>query len=154
MVLDFAPDQLPWLALHPVGEWVGERLRLPKRPMGWCYRPLAWPAWNHQHRKLVRFWTAHTGAEVHLIDGPRSSGAEVGGVVAPSAEALATQLRTELTVSRRHLRETLAAYWDREWRRQHSGYGTSPQDHLWRAASAVGEMQDAVDELAGREPSG
>ena len=38
-------------------------------------------------------------------------------------------------------------YWDRDWRRQHKGYDESPEDHLWRAAAAVSEMQDALDGL-------
>lgn len=33
--LDVPADELPWLALHPAGEWVGESLRLGKRPLLW-----------------------------------------------------------------------------------------------------------------------
>src|SRR5687768_7075470 len=61
LVLDVPPDDMPWLALNPTGEWVGGRLRLGKRPFLWCYRPLAWPVWNHEHRRLVRFWSARDG---------------------------------------------------------------------------------------------
>ena len=43
LVLDVPPAELPWLVLHPAGEWVGEQLRLGKRPMQWYYRPLGWP---------------------------------------------------------------------------------------------------------------
>ena len=38
-------------------------------------------------------------------------------------------------------------YWDGGWRREHRGYDETPEDHLWRAAAAVSEMQDALDEL-------
>ena len=38
-------------------------------------------------------------------------------------------------------------YWDGDWRGEHKGHGESPEDHLWRAAAAVSEMQDALDEL-------
>jgi hypothetical protein len=64
----------------------------------------------------------------------------------PAAE-LARQLVVELPVSRRHLRTVVERYWDGGWRREHEGYDESPEDHLWRAAAAVSEMQDALDEL-------
>ena len=44
LVLDVPAQELPWLALHPAGEWVGDQLRLGKRPLRWCYRPLTWPS--------------------------------------------------------------------------------------------------------------
>lgn len=31
LVLDLPADDLPWLALDPAGEWVGDQLRLGKR---------------------------------------------------------------------------------------------------------------------------
>ena len=51
-------------------------------------------------------------------------------------------------MSRRYLRQVLAKYWDLDWRREHTGYDESPEDHLWRAATAVSEITDALDELA------
>jgi hypothetical protein len=58
------------------------------------------------------------------------------------------QLQAELPVSRAHLRSMIERYRDRDWRREHKGYDESPEDRLWRAAAAVSEMQDALDELA------
>ena len=45
---------------------------------------------------------------------------------------------------RRHLATILDNYHDRHWRRAHKGYGTYPEDHLWRAAQAVRELTDAI----------
>jgi hypothetical protein len=56
IALDVPPDEAPWLAINPAGEWAAEQLRLRKRPLLWCYRPLGWPVWNHQHRRLARYW--------------------------------------------------------------------------------------------------
>jgi hypothetical protein len=42
LVLDLPAGELVWLALHPVAEWVGEQLRVGKRPMQWSYRPVTW----------------------------------------------------------------------------------------------------------------
>jgi len=129
-------EELPWLALHPAGEWVGDQLRLGKRPMRWCYRPLAWPVWNYEHRRLVRFWSAVDGLNTTAIDALASRRLDHLSVVEPSIDDLADQLREELAVSRRHLRAVLDGYWDRDWRREHTG-DESPEDHLWRAATAV-----------------
>jgi hypothetical protein len=39
----------------------------------------------------------------------------------------------ELAASLAHLQRVDAAYWEREWRRDHKGLGIYPEDHLWRA---------------------
>jgi hypothetical protein len=149
LVLDVPADELPWLALHPDGEWVGSQLGLGKRPMRWSYRPSAWPVWNHEHRRLVRFWSSAEGTDEDVIEALRSLRLEGLLVTEPSAEQLERQLGAELAVSRRHLRTVLDRYWDRDWRREHGRYDETPEDHLWRAASAVAEMQDALDALRG-----
>jgi hypothetical protein len=147
LVLDEPADELPWLALNPAGEWIGDRLRLGKRPIGWCYRPLAWPAWNHEHRRVVRFWTATEGTDTAVIEALGSRRLDRLDIVEPSIEQLIAQVHEELPESRRHLRAVLDDYWDRDWRREHKGYDTSPEDHLWRAATAVEDMRSTLEEL-------
>ncbi len=147
VVLDVPSDEAPWLAINRAGEWVGDQLRLGKRPLRWCYRPLAWPVWNHEPRRLVRFWSANDGLDDTVIGALRTRRLDGLDIAEPTADALAHQLREELTVSRRHLREVIDDYWDRDWRRDHKGYDETPEDHLWRAAAAVSQMQDALDEL-------
>jgi hypothetical protein len=117
LVLDLPAKELPWLAIHPTGESIGYQLRLGKRPIRWCYRPRAWPVWNHQHRRLARFWSAERGLDSSTIDALRSRRLDRLDVVEPSIDELAGQLRTELAVSRRHLRSMLSDYWDRDGRR-------------------------------------
>lgn len=79
-------------------------------------------------------------------------GCEPGGSTASTSwsqrsASSARQLHAELPVSRRHLRAVVDRYWDRDWRREHKGYDESPEGHLWRAAAAVAEIQDALEEL-------
>lgn len=147
VVLDEPPEEVPWLALNAAGEWVGEQLRLGKRPFTWCYRPLAWPVWNHRNRRLLRFWSASTGLDDQIIEALRTRTLDHLDTSEPTSGELVEQLRLELTISRRHLRDLLEHYWDHRWRGQHSGYDESPEDHLWRAAAAVTEIQDALDDL-------
>ncbi len=117
LVLDVPPDEAPWLAINPAGEWAGEQLRLRKRPLLWCYRPLAWPVWNHQHRRLARYWSAGAGLDDTVIDALRTRRLDRLDVVKPTADELARQLQAELPVSRGHLRTVVERYWDRDWRR-------------------------------------
>ena len=72
LVLDIPSEELPWLARHPAGEWIGDQPRLGKRPMTWCYRPLARPVWNPHHRRLARFWSARQGTDSAAIEALRS----------------------------------------------------------------------------------
>jgi hypothetical protein len=149
LVLDLPAEELPWLAMHPTAESIGYQLRLGKRPLHWCYRPRAWPVWNHQNRRLARFWSAEGGVDSSTIEALQSRRLDRLDVVEPSDDELAGQLREELAVSRRHLRAMLNDYWDRDWRRDHKGLEESPQDHLWRAATAVTDILDALDDLKG-----
>lgn len=140
LLVDVPPAELSWLRLHPAGEYVGEVLRLGKRPVSWWYRPAGLPAWSVEHRRVVRFWTAAGGLEEGVIDGLRRGDLEGVDVVEPDEDQLMAELREELAMAREHLRTMLDCYWDREWRRDHR----PPEDHLWRAAEASSSLEQAV----------
>jgi hypothetical protein len=54
--------------------------------------------------------------------------------ITPTAAEEAEQLQEELAASLAHLQRVDAAYWEREWRREHKGLGIYPEEHLWRAS--------------------
>ena len=147
LVLDLAPEELPWLATHPAAEWVGAELRLGKRPFLWSYRPALWPVWNHRLRRVVRFWSARSGTEASVLDALGAARVDDATIVEPSTDELVDQLSLEVDASAKHLRKVLASYWDPDWRRRHKGIDTSPEDQLWRAAQAAVEIADALHEL-------
>jgi hypothetical protein len=147
LVLDLPPAELPWLATHPAGEWVGAELRLGKRPFLWSYRPALWPVWNHRHRRVARVWSARSGTEGAVLDALGARRVDDALIVEPSTDELVDQLTEEVDASAQHLRKVLAAYWDPDWRRGHKGVDTSPEDQLWRAAQAAVEIGDALGEL-------
>jgi hypothetical protein len=149
LVLDRPTEELPWLAIHSIGESIGHQLRLGKRPILWCYRPRAWPVWNCQHRRLAKFWSAEDGLDSSAIDALRSRRLDRLDIVEPSADELVEQLREELAVSRRHLQSMLGHYWEHDWRLRHKHFDERPEDHLWRAASAVADILDALDDRKG-----
>lgn len=143
LVLDLPPAELPWLALHPAGEWVGEQLRLGKRPMQWCYRPVGWPPWNARHRRAARVWTAAGGLDEATIEGLRS-GRDLD-IVEPGHQDRRSQLTEERRASREHLRRIVDRYWEPGWRRRTE----DAEDHLWRASAALVDIDDALAELDG-----
>ena len=145
LVLDVAAYEMPWLAKHPAGEWVGQRLRLGKRPMLWCYRPSVWLAWNAHDRRVARFWSADSGVSEAAIEA-LLSGADPG-VEEPSDEELRAQLLVEREVSHACLRRIVDNYWERDWRREHRGH--EAEDPLWRAAAGLMEIDDALAALDG-----
>lgn len=147
LVLDLPPDELTWLAKHPTAEWVGSQLRLGKRPFGWAYRPCAWPVWNHRNRRLARFWSADHGTHTDVLEHLQDRKLDRLPIIEAPAGDLLQQLLEELAASRHHLRRVLDRYWEPDWRRDHKGYDESPEDHLWRAAQAVSEMEQALSEL-------
>lgn len=144
LMIDLQPDELPWLAVHPTAEWVGEQLRLGKRPISWTYRPTAWPAWSYRSRQVTRFWSATSDLDHAVIEALRSGAA--ADLVEPNRGEVAEQLGVELEVSKAHLQSTLDRYWDQDWRRDNRRH-TSPEDQLWRAATAVNEIDAALAEL-------
>jgi hypothetical protein len=142
LLLDLPADELPWMALHPTGEWVSERLRLGKRPVQWWYRSHTWPAWNPAHRRVVRFWSDRDGRDDEVLDALRARRSLP--VVEPSSQDWHAQLNEELSLARRHLADVLDHYYDQDWRRENEGFGVHPEDHLWRAAQGLREIEDAL----------
>ncbi len=152
LVLDAPPDDLPWLALHSAGDWICEQLRLTKRPISWRYRPSVYPAWNCRDRRVLRFWSSDAGYDSDAIQALEARHFDQLQIVAPSQTEFAVQLEMELDVCQHHLKAILDHYWDADWRRHHSGFGIVPEDHLWRAAAAVREIETALDHCRRADP--
>jgi hypothetical protein len=144
LLLDEPADELPWLALHASGEWIGDQLRLTKLPVMWFYRPAVYPAWNAQYARVLRFWSAKSGPDHEAIEHLRERRFDQLRLVEPTAAELVDQLEVELEACRRRLHEVIERYWDEDWRRQHKGFGVHPEDHLWRAAEAVRQIEAAL----------
>jgi hypothetical protein len=84
------------------------------------------------------------GYESDVIQAVRDRQFDRLQVVAPSDAEFEEQLRGELALCQQHLNAVMDRYWDRDWRQEHKGSGTYPEDHLWRAASAVREIQTTL----------
>jgi hypothetical protein len=147
LVLNLPPQEVVWGTSPRGTDWLADRLRLSKG--GYCYwwRSHLDPVWNHHVRGPVRFWS-HDGpdedvlqalAERRFADLPRQK---------PSPTARSDQLAGELDVALGHLREVHAAYWDRDWRREHRGLGRYPENELWEAVNAYLELRDAAQSPA------
>jgi hypothetical protein len=150
LVLDVPPENLPWLALHPAGDWICEQLRLTKRPISWRYRSTVYPAWNCRDRQVPRFWSSDAGDHTDVIEGLRARHFDQLQIVAPGQTEFAAQLQTELDLCRYQLKDNLDQYWDAEWRQQHKGFGIYPDDDADRATPP--RRRGALDPLPRRPP--
>ena len=152
-VVDLPVAEVPWHAHPPAAEALGRLLRLDKVPVVRRWRPTGWPVWNHEISRAVRFWSSSEGNEddaLALLKQRRFE--ELTYVAPPDREAYLNQLRVERDASRHHLHRILDRYHDREWQRDHRGFGWHPEDHLWWAAEAHLELDEAIrEELADRE---
>lgn len=146
-MFDVPPDELPEMALTRDERAASSILGLDKRPMLVRSRPTARPAWSHLERRVARVWSREGGHDRGNLEGLVGAKLNDVTVVEPSSEELHAWLASELPRSEAHLRTMLDDYWVGEWRRDHTGRGVHPDDHLWRAAWAVQSMRDALAEL-------
>lgn len=151
-VVDLPVEEVPWRARSAALEALASLMRLDKVPVERVWRPADWPVWNHVIVGAVRFWSRADGIDedvMALLTQQRFG--DLTGVGPPNRERYLEQLRVERNASRRHLHHVLDRYHDREWQRAHRSHTMYPEDHLWWAADAFVELDDAIrDELADR----
>lgn len=143
LMMDVPADELPEIALHESERALAYWLRLDKRPMITRSRPASRPAWSHLERRVARVWSLADGPDTTNLDGLRTPLLAHVTVVEPTDDELLAWLDVENPRSERHLDDVLDRYWEGSWRRDHTGGGIHPDDHLWRAAWAVRSMQEA-----------
>jgi hypothetical protein len=147
LVVAEPPDVVPWMARPARLEALAELLRFPKLPVSWWWRPVGSPVWNHTISRAVRFWSTDDGRDQRAFDALASGHLESVVVETPvdSGELLA-QLSVERDVAREHLARVTGLFYDRDWRRERRG-GEYPESHLWSAAAAYLELDDAIGHL-------
>ena len=148
--VDLPVEKLPWRTLNPIEVAIAESLRIDKLPIWQHGRPSSWPAWNAEHRRVRRFWHIDDGTDTDVIETLRA-GRRVEPVAVENHEFV-DQMRTEYSVSRSHLRTVLDEYWEHQWRNEHKGYGIHPEDHLWRAAYGLQQIEEALGMTDGSAP--
>ena len=142
LLVDVPVEDLTWRALNRVEVAIAETMRMDKGPIWRHGRPSAWPAWNAENRRVRRFWHITEGTDMGVIETLRQ-----GNPIEPVAvepHEFIEQMQTEYIVSRSHLRTVLDEYWKQAWRKDHKGYGIHPEDHLWRAAYGLEQIEDAL----------
>ncbi|MDO8392227.1 MAG: hypothetical protein Q7V57_17265 [Actinomycetota bacterium] len=118
--------------------------RFDKSPVSWRWRPAAWPVWNHEISRAARFWSSVDGKDEAAQRALDDVGVNDPTVEQPGTQAeLARQVAIERDVSRGHLASVKAQFYDRDWRREHSGDGTHPEDHRWWATAGYLDLDDA-----------
>jgi hypothetical protein len=145
LVVDEPVEVVPWMSRPRHLEALASLLRFDKLPISWWWRPSAWPVWNHEITRPVCFWSATAGSVPRVFDALSTGRVDNLEFVEPAhAEQLIEQLVVERVVGRRHLTDTVAGFYERVWRREHTGDGVYPADHLWWATSGYLDLDNAV----------
>jgi hypothetical protein len=148
LVVDEPPEDVPWMSRPARLEALASLCRFDKLPMSWRWRPAEWPVWNHEISRAVRFWSSAGGRDEAVLRALADAGVNGPTFEQPgSRAALARQMMLERDVSRTHLATVKAQFYDRDWRREHSGDGTHPEDHLWWATAGYLDLDDAIAAL-------
>lgn len=150
LVVDEPVEDVPWMSRPRHLEALASLLRFDKLPISWWWRPSAWPVWNHEITRAVSFWSATAGSDQGVFDALSAGHVDKLEFVEPThAEQFIEELEVEREVSRRHLTDAVAGLYDRDWRRERTGDGVYPADHLWWATAGYLDLDNAVTD-AGR----
>jgi hypothetical protein len=142
LCVDVPAEDLTWQALNRVEVAITETMRIDKLPIWRQGRPSAWPAWNAENRRVRQFWHIDDGFDTEAIETLRQ-----GNPIEPDAvepHVFIEQMQTEYAVSRGHLHHVLDEYWEHPWRNEHTGFNIHPDDHLWRAAYGLQQIEEAL----------
>lgn len=147
LVVDLPAEELTWQALPLAVVGFASASGLEKLAVARTYRPAVWPVWNHAIHRPVRIWNGSGIEEDAFSALATGTGIDEHRLAEPAPDAYRRQLVTELSASLAHLKRVTDRFPEREWRREHKGFGTYPEDHLWRAAQGYLELRDALQEL-------
>jgi hypothetical protein len=149
LVVDESAEAVPWMSRPRHLEAFASMLRFDKLPLSWQWRPSAWPVWNHEITRAVCFWSATAGSDQGTFAALTAGRVDELDFVEPAdSEQLIDQLRLERNVGRHHLTEIVDRFYDRDWRREHTGDGVYPADHLWWATCGYLDLDNAVNDAA------
>lgn len=143
-VVDVPTDEVTWNAESVGFAALAELAGFGKLPLEWWWRPAVWPVWNHHIRNPVQFWSLDGPDEAALTAFAERRFDDIQREPLPDASEQRRWLREEATAGLEHLRVVVDRYHDSEWRREHRGGGTRPEDHLWRAAWGYLDLRRAV----------
>lgn len=143
LVVDRPAEELTWGAQPEYCEAVAQQLRLDKAPVGRCWRPEAWPVWNHVIKRPLLIWSTD-GPNGEALDALVRRDADSVRLPAPQPEHEREQLEVEFEACLAHLRKIEQTYWEQDWRRDHRGFGIYPENHLWNAVHGYLDLLTAV----------
>jgi hypothetical protein len=150
LVVEEPAETIPWMSRPPQFEGLPHLLRLDKLPVQWRWRPASWPVWNHEINRSACFWTQTGHLDQTVIDALTSGRVDQLSLHQPAdSDELHAQLMLERDVSRAHVAEILDRFYDHGWRREHSGGGIYPQDHLWWATYGFLSIDDFLKRESG-----
>ncbi len=143
LVVDEPAERVPWLSRPAHLEAMAKLMRLDKLPVVWRWRPTEWPVWNHQIQRAACFWSREGGLDQTVIDALTSRVTDGLRFAHPAdPDGVRRQVEIERATARTHLADVTAMFDDREWRRDHTGDGSYPEDMLWAAAAGFIDLDN------------
>jgi hypothetical protein len=152
LVINVPPEQVPWESEPDGTMWLADHLRLSKGGFQYFWRSYLDPVWNHYIRGPVRFWSQDGPDDAVLTALSRRRFGELNRLT-PEPGVEREQVAADLAAALDHLRAVHAAYWEKDWRRQHRGFGRYPEHELWDAVEGYLDLRDALVGATGGEPS-
>lgn len=144
LVLDLPLEEVPWESHPRSAELLADQLRLGKGGFAYWWRPRREPVGNHHIRGPVRFWS-HDGPDEEVFQVLAERRFDVLARSVPSVVEQRRQLASDLAGTLARLRAVHDAYWNREWRREHRGFGRYPENRLWEAVHGYLDVLDASE---------
>lgn len=143
LVVDEPAERVPWMSRPAHLEAMAKLMRLDKLPVVWRWRPAEWPVWNHQIHRAGCFWSREGGLDQTVIDALTSRVTDGLRLAHPAdPDGVRRQVEIERATARTHLADVTAKFDDREWRRDHTGDGSYPEDTLWAAGAGFIDLDD------------
>jgi hypothetical protein len=137
-------EELPWGIEPPELRWFVHRSRIDRHPVRWFARPRDLPVGDHRIVRPVRLWDTERGIDEASFEALRSRDVEAVRLTAPVTEEMRTALERHLAVTKAALGEVVDRFWDRDWRREHTGAGRYPEHTLWELAWGVRDLERAL----------
>ena len=132
-VIRLPPEEVTWGSEPPGTEWLADQLRLSKGGFGYFWRSYLDPVWNHYIRSPVRIWSSQDGIDQDTLTALAARRFAELRRLTPDPVDERLQVRDDLDIALRHLRDVHGSYWDQKWRREHRGFGRYPENELWEA---------------------
>jgi hypothetical protein len=141
-VIRLPPQEVPWNSEPHGTAYFADELRLSKGGFEYWWRSYLDPVWNHYIQSPVRIWSNAGIDEAALAALAERRFSDLRRLTPDPVDAR-LQLRDDLDIAMRRLREVHGSYWNPKWRSESRAIGRNPENELWDAVQGYLDLLDA-----------